>query len=101
MIAIALVTLPMHDFTQKILHLYYRRCLRKAFFHNGVDISGAAIAANPYCPNLLLGASVHDFRQPAETANAALFSFGTFFLGSSRTGYCHTPANSRLARLIT
>lgn len=55
----------------------------------------------PYCPNLLLGACLHDYRPPGEDSNFCDFSISSYFLGSSRTGYYYTPTQARLAHLIT
>lgn len=101
-VVVALMTLPFQDVLQKFPHLYYRRSLRQAYFHSGEDVSCAAIATCSYCPNMLLGACLHDYRRPAEDLeNFCDFTISTFFLGCSRTGYFYTRSQERLAHLMT
>eukprot|EP00435_Cladocopium_sp_Y103_P015190 s454_g3.t1 len=61
----AVITLPIYDLLIKLIHSYYRRSLQLAYFCDGEDIEFPAAADSPYCPNLLLGACINDFRRPA------------------------------------
>jgi len=97
----AMLTLPIYDVVLKFAHFYYRRAMKTAFFHNGRNVSAAAIATCPYCPNLLLGACLHDYRPLGEESNFCEFTISSFFLGSSRTGYFFTPSQARLDHLLT
>jgi len=86
-LAAALTTLPVYDALLKLLHNYYRRALRRAFFHGGRDVSVGSLVTSPYCPNLLLGACLHDYRRPGEHSNFCFFTISSFFLGCRRTGF--------------
>jgi len=97
----AMLTLPVYDAAQKLAHLYYRRSLKRAFFCGGQDISVSTIVSNPYCPNLLFGACLHDFRKPWEAPNYSDFTISSLFMGCGRTGFYGTPREASLARLMT
>eukprot|EP00401_Gymnodinium_catenatum_P003475 CAMPEP_0117516124 /NCGR_PEP_ID=MMETSP0784-20121206/30932_1 /TAXON_ID=39447 /ORGANISM="" /LENGTH=994 /DNA_ID=CAMNT_0005311959 /DNA_START=29 /DNA_END=3013 /DNA_ORIENTATION=- len=97
----ALSTLPVYDVVQKFAHLFYRRSLKRAFFDSGRDLTIETVARNPYCPNLLFGACLHDFRKPWEDTNHCDFTLSSLFVGSGRTGFFLTPARASLARLMT
>jgi len=97
----AVVTLPFYDIVQKLTHYYYRRALRQAYFHGGDDVSVAALATCPYCPYLVFGTCLHDYRKPENEDNFCDFLITPLFLGSERTGYYYTPSRERLAHLLT
>lgn len=101
-VVMAAITLPIYDTVLKLMHLYYRRALKRAFFHGGSDVSVASIATCPYCPNLLLGACLHDYKIPGERSPPFCdFTISSLFLGCPRTGFFYTPSQARLAHLLT
>lgn len=97
----AILTLPVYDSVQKLAHMYYRRSLKRAFFVNGRDISFDIIRGSPYCPNILFGACLHDYRKPWEGTNHIDFTISTLFVGCTRTGFYRNPPTASLARLMT
>ena len=68
------VTLPIYELLIKLIHSYYRRSLQLAYFCDGEDIEFPAAAENPYCPNILLGACISDFRRPDAKLNQVFCS---------------------------
>merc|ERR1719422_1575524 len=97
----ALLTLVFYDVVPKFAHIYYRRALKRAFFMNGQDLTIDTINSNPYCPNLLFGACVHDYRKPWDKKNHVDFTITSLFLGCDRTGFYRHPQSASLARLMT
>ena len=97
-----MLTLPVYDAVQKLAHMYYRRALKRGFFEGGRDMSLTTMANQPYCPNLLFGACLHDYRKPWEQRpNFCDFTLSTLFVGCERTGFFQTPENTSLARWMT
>jgi len=97
----AIVTLPVYDSVQKLAHMYYRRALKRAFFVNGRDISFSRLRNCAYCPNILFGACLHDYRKPWDNNNHIDFTMSTYTVGCERTGFFHNPPTASLARMMT
>lgn len=96
----AVVTLPIYDILLKLTHFYYRRSLQVAFFCGGEDVDFASVARCPYCPNLLLGACVNDYRKPQEERLLCDFTLSPLFLGCQRTGFFPTDQQHRLGYMM-
>ncbi|CAE7375324.1 unnamed protein product [Symbiodinium natans] len=92
----AVLTLPVYDMLIKLMHSYYRRSLQLAYFCDGEDIDFTATAECPYCPHLLLGACVNDFRTPQEEKLLCDFTLSPLYLGCPRTGFFCTDSGMRL-----
>lgn len=101
-LVMAFITLPVYDTVLRLMHLYYRRALKHAFFFGGKDVSCASIATCPFCPNMLLAGCMHDYKKPGEkSAPFCQFTISSLFLGCPRTGFFFTPSQARLAHLLT
>lgn len=99
--ASAIATLPFYDSVQKLAHMYQRRALKRAFFCNGRDISFDRMRRNPYCPNVLFGACLHDYRKPWDAKNHVDFTMSTYFVGCEKSGFFQNPPTASLARMMT
>ncbi|CAK9031725.1 Uncharacterized protein SCF082_LOCUS19761, partial [Durusdinium trenchii] len=97
----AVITLPIYDLLIKLIHSYYRRSLQLAYFCDGEDIEFPAAADSPYCPNLLLGACINDFRRPEDKELLSDFTLTPLFMGCPRTGFFRTDRRMRLGYAIS
>lgn len=97
----AVITLPIYDLLIKLIHSYYRRSLQLAYFCDGEDIEFPAAADSPYCPNLLLGACINDFRRPEDKELLSDFTLSPLFMGCPRTGFFRTDRRMRLGYAIS
>eukprot|EP00434_Breviolum_minutum_P012537 symbB.v1.2.011047.t1/scaffold734.1/size167996/6 len=97
----AVITLPIYDLLIKLIHSYYRRSLQLAYFCDGEDIEFPAAAESPYCPNLLLGACINDFRRPEDKELLSDFTLSPLFMGCPRTGFFRTDRRMRLGYAIS
>ncbi|CAK9107903.1 unnamed protein product [Durusdinium trenchii] len=95
------ITLPIYDLLIKLIHSYYRRSLQLAYFCDGEDIEFPAAADSPYCPNLLLGACINDFRRPEDKELLSDFTLTPLFMGCPRTGFFRTDRRMRLGYAIS
>jgi len=96
-LGLACFILPFYGPIRRVVHLYYRYSLRKAFYKDGQDIPLNGALASPLCPNLIISATLVDYCRPSDIDKGRTH-FSEFFLtprwmGSERTGFIRTPAN--------
>ena len=97
--------LPMQHELPRTLHRFYARSLRRAFFALGADAPLCAttcdLAGGVPPPNLILGATVNEFRRP-ETAHqrGQPFVLTPRAWGGKHTGYARPPRWLSLSRAM-
>ncbi|CAK0804641.1 unnamed protein product, partial [Prorocentrum cordatum] len=95
------LAIPLHNHTGSFWHQYYRRTLRLNFLEGGQDRSLAEVQKSPWCPMLLLTATVNDYKSVGDRskANTEEISFSALHTGSYKMGYYATPAWRKLAHV--
>jgi hypothetical protein len=96
-LGLACFILPFYGPIRRVVHLYYRYSLRKAFYKDGQDIPLNSALTSPLCPNLVISATLVDYCRLSDIDKGRTH-FSEFFLtprwmGSERTGFIRTPTN--------
>eukprot|EP00928_Gymnodinium_smaydae_P063283 TRINITY_DN46913_c0_g1_i2.p1 TRINITY_DN46913_c0_g1~~TRINITY_DN46913_c0_g1_i2.p1 ORF type:complete len:1010 (-),score=225.61 TRINITY_DN46913_c0_g1_i2:61-3027(-) len=93
LLCLAVLVLPTYGKLRQIVHLYYRRSLRKAFYHDGLDADLSALHNLSLCPNLIVAATLVDYcrAEEQEVPHYSEFFFTGQWMGGERTGYISTP----------
>ena len=103
--ALAIWHLPMQHELPRTLHRFYARALRRAFFALSADAPLACgsldMSGGVAPPNLILGATVNEFRRP-ETADrrGQPFVLTPRAWGGKHTGYARPPTWLSLSRAM-
>mmetsp|Transcript_91848 Transcript_91848/g.285687 ORF Transcript_91848/g.285687 Transcript_91848/m.285687 type:complete len:457 (+) Transcript_91848:2-1372(+) len=82
------------------MHRVYRRGLRLAFFANGEDKMWKQVRSNPYCPFLIVTATVNDYMRPGDSIPLSEISLSPLHVGGQKTGYIQMPPMRSLARCV-
>eukprot|EP00929_Paragymnodinium_shiwhaense_P008592 TRINITY_DN11254_c0_g1_i2.p1 TRINITY_DN11254_c0_g1~~TRINITY_DN11254_c0_g1_i2.p1 ORF type:complete len:982 (-),score=212.94 TRINITY_DN11254_c0_g1_i2:123-3068(-) len=79
---------------RSLVHVYYRRSLRIAFYHEGKDIELSKLQDNSFCPNIIVAATLVDYcRADHEEGDPhySEFFFTRQFMGGDRTNFIRIP----------
>lgn len=90
---------PCYEALQRAFHIYWRRSMRCSFFAEGKDIAMEE-TQNEYCPNLIVGSILNDFRRPTDTGRHSLFEISSYLCGGRRVGWLRTPRYLMLGRCV-
>mmetsp|Transcript_45901 Transcript_45901/g.121348 ORF Transcript_45901/g.121348 Transcript_45901/m.121348 type:complete len:518 (-) Transcript_45901:67-1620(-) len=88
------------DYIARIIHLYYRESLKKAFFANGEDCEFRELSECDACPNMILGCSVNDFARPTDTGSFGDFTMTPTSMGGERTRFRPMPPWMKMSRAM-
>jgi hypothetical protein len=94
------LTSPFYEELQRAFHIYWRRSIRCSFFAAGQDIELAECGRNDYCPNIIVGSIMNDFRRPTDRSRHSLFEMSSFFCGGARVGWLQLPRYLYMGRII-
>ncbi|CAE7366109.1 clpC [Symbiodinium natans] len=97
-LAMTLLGLCFSRFLRTFMHRYYSRCLHLAFYAGGKNCSWSAVRKNPYCPVLLLNATVNDYLRLADKEPSSDITFSQLHTGGERVGYFWAFGARPLAR---
>eukprot|EP00927_Polykrikos_kofoidii_P006378 TRINITY_DN12587_c0_g2_i1.p1 TRINITY_DN12587_c0_g2~~TRINITY_DN12587_c0_g2_i1.p1 ORF type:complete len:964 (-),score=101.65 TRINITY_DN12587_c0_g2_i1:25-2916(-) len=100
---LALLLLPAYGEFRRLVHVYYRRCLRKAFYHNGEDMPLIAAQGVSLCPNIIVAATLVDYCRldnVDDTTHYSEFFFTQRCMGGDRTGFIDMPGGLSLATVM-
>jgi len=90
-LVLAFVLMVFYHSTHFASHYYYLRTIRKAFFERGRDITWSDVRQNPFCPLMLLTASISDWKRPGDKNVLTEISISPLRTGSAKTGFVSTP----------
>eukprot|EP00746_Dinoflagellata_sp_MGD_P133892 gnl/MRDRNA2_/MRDRNA2_67669_c0_seq1.p1 gnl/MRDRNA2_/MRDRNA2_67669_c0~~gnl/MRDRNA2_/MRDRNA2_67669_c0_seq1.p1 ORF type:complete len:589 (+),score=61.50 gnl/MRDRNA2_/MRDRNA2_67669_c0_seq1:112-1878(+) len=93
--------LPFFNKLHRFVHEYFRVCLKKAFYADGLDAPVAEVAAHPRIPLLLFGTTLNDYLHPIDELPYSEFCITPFHMGCGRTQYLPTPPWMTLSKLMT
>mmetsp|Transcript_43849 Transcript_43849/g.115971 ORF Transcript_43849/g.115971 Transcript_43849/m.115971 type:complete len:969 (+) Transcript_43849:2-2908(+) len=102
-LCMAVLALPLYGQMRQVVHLYYRRSLRRAFYHNGEDVNLADAQGVAQCPNVIVAATLVDYCRPSNFSDVPHFSeffFTPQRMGGERTGYIRLPGNLSMSRMM-
>eukprot|EP00927_Polykrikos_kofoidii_P009979 TRINITY_DN14203_c0_g1_i1.p1 TRINITY_DN14203_c0_g1~~TRINITY_DN14203_c0_g1_i1.p1 ORF type:complete len:880 (-),score=111.73 TRINITY_DN14203_c0_g1_i1:89-2728(-) len=99
----ALLTILSNGMPNQLLHIWIRRSLRKAFYHNGEDVLLTDPQGVSVCPNLIVAATLIDYcrlDQPEKTTHYSGFYFTQRMMGGDRTGFIDAPVGLTLSSVM-
>ncbi|CAE8722213.1 unnamed protein product [Polarella glacialis] len=103
LLGLAVVVLPFYGQLRQLVHIFYRRSLRGAFYHDGADVALSELQDVMFCPNIIVAATLVDYCRPADL-DAALhyseFFFTQRWMGGTRTGFIEVPKKLGLSRVM-
>jgi len=91
---------PFLNVLKTTMHRFYRRSLRRAFFAGGRDVQWRDVSGSPYCPFLLINATVNDYMRPQDRMPLNEISLSPWHMGGRTTGYVPMPGHRSLARSV-
>jgi len=103
-LCVAVVLLPFYGKVRQIVHIYYRRSLRRAFYHDGEDVTlGEVQKEATLCPNVIVSATLVDYCRALDldgTPHYSEFFFTPRWMGGDRTGFIKVPSDMSLSRVM-
>lgn len=98
---LALLVVPWYGKLRQVVHVYYRRSLRRAFYSEGEDVDLTA-AQEELCPNIIVSATLVDYCRTfdPEERHFSEFFFTPRRMGGERTGFIDVPRDLRLSRVM-
>eukprot|EP00927_Polykrikos_kofoidii_P009980 TRINITY_DN14203_c0_g2_i1.p1 TRINITY_DN14203_c0_g2~~TRINITY_DN14203_c0_g2_i1.p1 ORF type:complete len:1019 (-),score=129.59 TRINITY_DN14203_c0_g2_i1:14-2815(-) len=100
---LVVLMMPFYGTLRQSVHIYYRRSLRKAFYHDGKDVLLTDARGVTLCPNIIVAATLVDYcrlDRSEDTTHYSEFFFTQQVMGGNRTGFIDVPVGLSLSRTM-
>jgi len=103
LLGLAVFVLPFYGKLRQMVHLYYRRSLRRSFYHDGLDVNWSEARDVSLCPNMIVSATLVDYCRtfdPDQAPHFSEFFFTSKWMGGDRTGFIEAPDELKLSNAM-